>query len=677
MNTRKALAVTETAAVWLFFLQAIRTLFSTLFGVLYDLRLEGGIQVLVAGLDLVLLVLVMLTPLLLNRLIRHPPTIRFRVLSALLARLRGTISSDESPDVEGRDERGTETWFQLLAASIFVVRAVMTLDPAVIRLYTALLLLAGANLYIAYLLRKRPRQLMFGLIAGMGADQFLRAFDYTYDPTLRPGWLLPGIFLSLLLIVMTYLRDRVRAEPDRGEPDEELGGVPLSVGLALGAFLFLQTSLLGLPNALTRWTGMAYHLAAPILLLATVIFLSPAVRTAERWLALFLWPLEDFFYVVVCIVPLFVAAWVGGRLSAWLLLVAQFAMIAGLFYAVVNKRTEDLDQEQIGRNLSLGLFLFVLLSLLFAFTFTYAYTLPFMRGLGRHIILFSAFVVLLSFVDVPLDPEYPIPNRDWAITSTVLVVLPVLVCAFLIRPLSLSDSPATHSLPIATYNIHYGYGSDWAYNLDEIAETIEQSGAGLVVLQEVDTGRITSYSVDAALWLGQRLNMRVVYAPTLEKFSGMALLSRYPLSQSDYYWLDSEKEQTALISAQVKTVDEPLYVYGLWLGLEADERLAQVRQALQIVGDDNPAVLAGDFNATPDSSIYDLVISEGFEDPFTQQALTYPATVPQKRVDYIWLRGLSLVSDTATVKPSTASDHRLVFVEATINSPSSEGAGEP
>lgn len=675
MNTRKALAITETAAVWLFFLQAIRTLFSTLFGVIYDARFEGGIMLLVASLDLVLLVLVMLTPLLLNRLVRRPPMIRLGIVSAWLARRRNAAGLGESPEDEPEPSPSPESWLQFVVTLIFVARAIMTVDPPTIRLYTSLILLAGANLYVAYLLRQRPDQLMFGLVAGLGADQFLRAFDYTYDPTLRSGWLLPGLVLSILLIALTYLRDRWPAQPEQAGLGEGTGGVPLTVGLALGAFLFLQTSLMALPNALTRWTGMAYHLAAPLLLLATLVFLSSTVRAAERWLAIFLWPMEGFLYSTLCGVSIFLAAWMGGRLSAWLLLLAQFTLIAGLFYAVTKKRPKEVDRDKIGRSLSLGLILFVVLNLTFAFTFTYAYTLPLFRGLGQYIIFLAAFIVLSSFVNIPLDPEYHIPQRDWAITGAVLVTIPVLICAFSIRPSSLSDAPVNRALSLATYNIHYGYDSDWIYNLDEIAETIEQSGADVVFLQEVDAGRITSYNVDTALWLGQRLNMRVVYAPTLEKLSGIALLSRYPLAESNYRLLTSKLEQTALVYAQVKTNSEPLYVYGLGLGSEPEEQVTQIEQALNIIGDNNPAVLGGNFDATPDSAIYGLVRSKEFADPFTEPIPTAPSASPEERVDYIWLRGLSPLE--ARVSPSTASDHRLVVVAATLGSTSSQEGNEP
>jgi endonuclease/exonuclease/phosphatase family metal-dependent hydrolase len=225
-------------------------------------------------------------------------------------------------------------------------------------------------------------------------------------------------------------------------------------------------------------------------------------------------------------------------------------------------------------------------------------------------------------------------------------------------------------LRLATYNIHYGFDTDWVFNLEKIAQTIEREGVDIVALQEVDAGRVTSLSVDNALWLSQRLGMHVVYQPTLEKLSGIALLSRYPLQASDGQWLPSHLEQTAIVYGTVKTNQGPLHVYGVWLGLEPDERARQITAALDYIGSENPVILGGDFNATPDSPIYARLLDANLHDPFTTMAqdlaFTSPAQDPQERIDYVWLRGLT--AKKAWVPDSIASDHRMVVVEVQLGS---------
>jgi len=204
--------------------------------------------------------------------------------------------------------------------------------------------------------------------------------------------------------------------------------------------------------------------------------------------------------------------------------------------------------------------------------------------------------------------------------------------------------------------------------LEEQARTIEESGADIVMLQEVDTGRITSYGVDDALWLARRLGMQEVYGPALEGLSGIALLTRFPITEADTQHLNSQLEQTAIVHARVQVGDRPLDAYGIWLGLEPEERARQLEHALDIIGDASPAVFGGDFNSTPDSPIYAHIRAAGFDDPFIiggfDPALTSPAIEPVERIDFVWARGLE-VRD-AQVLDSLASDHRCVVVEVAL-----------
>jgi endonuclease/exonuclease/phosphatase (EEP) superfamily protein YafD len=58
----------------------------------------------------------------------------------------------------------------------------------------------------------------------------------------------------------------------------------------------------------------------------------------------------------------------------------------------------------------------------------------------------------------------------------------------------------------------------------------------------------------------------------------------------------------------------------------------------------------------------------GFVDPFIAggfyPAPTDPAEKPNKRIDFVWMRGLTPTD--ARVLESTASDHRMVVVEARL-----------
>ncbi len=223
------------------------------------------------------------------------------------------------------------------------------------------------------------------------------------------------------------------------------------------------------------------------------------------------------------------------------------------------------------------------------------------------------------------------------------------------------------TIRVGTYNIHYGYNTAWKFSLEEMAKTIEESGADVVALQEVDAGRITSYSVDDALWLSRRLRMGVFYQPTVEHLTGIAVLYRFPTEKTEGQLLTSHLEQTAIIHARLNVGGKKLDAYGTWFGLEPEERAIQLSEALAFMGE-GAAVFAGDLNATPDSPVYQQLRDAGFVDPFVVAGLkplpTSPSEHPEERIDYVWVRGLQPID--ARVLDSTASDHPMVVVEVQL-----------
>ncbi len=627
VSLRKALPTIETTAIWLFLLQALRVLFASLFGVIYQAIFDASLSPFIVVLDMLLVILAMFTPLLLRR---FRGQVKFRVGAALL---------------------------------VVAARIPLSLTSPTVRLYASILLLGGAAFYVAHLLWREPERLVTGLLIGLGADQLLRALDYTYDPTLRPGGLPFVIVAAFILGLLSLYLAREESPTPSTQPH-------IATGLALGAALFLETALLALPNALAHWSGVGYYLTAPLLLLFTLLPLIQARRPAEMYLSILLWPMDGPISVILVFLCLLLAALLGGVLAFILLLGAQLLLLINLTQGIVKKRVPPEKGRRLpGWETSLGLLLFLLFHLAFAFTFTYPYTLPFLRGLGTPILLAAAPLATLSILNIFIEPEVnELQVNASAISAGSAVVLSV-ICALFTLPATLPDAPAAQDLRLATFNIHYGFDSDWAFNLEGIAEAIESEGVDVIVLQEVDAGRITSMSVDDALWLGQRLDMRVVYQPTLEALSGIALLSRYPLVAQDGQWLTSALEQTAIVHGAVETQGRPLSVYGVWLGLEPEERATQLSEALDYIGAKNPVALGGDFNATPDSPIYARLIETNWKDPFTmtgtQPPPTFPSTDPAERIDYVWLRGITATQ--TWVSDATASDHRMVVVEAQLN----------
>jgi endonuclease/exonuclease/phosphatase family metal-dependent hydrolase len=186
-------------------------------------------------------------------------------------------------------------------------------------------------------------------------------------------------------------------------------------------------------------------------------------------------------------------------------------------------------------------------------------------------------------------------------------------------------------------------------------------------LQEVETGRLTSYAVDDAWYLSRRLGMNVYYLPTIEHLTGIALLYRGQALELDNRLLTSLQEQTGIVHVALDTGGaQPLHAFGVWMGLSDEDTLTQIKQALQFIGERTPAVLGGDFNTESGSPVALAVEAAGFVDPFgslniTPIPLTDPAIDPTARIDFVWVRGAT--PSQAQVLPSLASDHRMVMIE--------------
>jgi endonuclease/exonuclease/phosphatase family metal-dependent hydrolase len=617
MRNPRLLRTLEAAAVLLFLLQAVRVLFSVLFGLIYDVVFSGT----AAFVNLILVLIC--------------------ILAALLLPL-------------AVPRRGPRTALLTAALLVALARIPLTINQPTVRLWSGIVLVAAAGVYATALLRERPRVFLVALVLALAADQFLRAAGNTYDVSLRAWWLPLQVALSLATGVVAWLAARAPAEEaSAGE------GIGIWGGLAVGALLFLETSLLGFPNALARWSGVDYALVAPLLMAAT---LAPLALGFYEGRDRFGGVMDALLLLIVTGIALALGGRGRGVVVALIRLVAQF-LIVSAFFCVVGARRRD----RTGLALALGMVLFLLLNFALAFAFTYPYTLSFFREKGV-----CAFVLAAVFICIPVlfyrpaQAESAVPKRTlWPWPAAAGVVLLTGVLAW---PPRFTPRESAGPVRVGTYNIHYGYDAGWRLSLEEQARTIEESGADIMLLQEVDTCRITSYGVDDALWLARRLGMQEVYAPTLEGLSGIALLTRFPVAASDMRLLTSELEQTAIVHARVTVGDQPLDAYGVWLGLEPEERARQLDDVLPFIGDASPAVLGGDLNSTPDSPIYARIQAAGFADPFVvggfDPAPTDPAVEPRRRIDYVWMRGVEV--QDARVLNSLASDHRMVVVELAL-----------
>ncbi|WP_298251879.1 endonuclease/exonuclease/phosphatase family protein [uncultured Arthrobacter sp.] len=256
----------------------------------------------------------------------------------------------------------------------------------------------------------------------------------------------------------------------------------------------------------------------------------------------------------------------------------------------------------------------------------------------------------------------------------------------------------TTEVTVMSFNIHYGADDDNVFDLERTASVIEDSGAEIIGLQEVDNhwGARSDFLDEAAV-LADRLDMHVVYGANLDepplpgdtdnRQYGTAILSEYPILSSENHLLENIEyaerptEQRGLLEAVVNVRGNHIAFYSTHLDFQREEqRASQVQEILEITGTSKrPAVIVGDLNAAPDAPELQPLFSV-FTDTFAalgqNEDYTFGADLeglpgsgsvenPNLRIDYI-LTARGARATSAKVVQTTASDHLPIIAELSI-----------
>lgn len=255
------------------------------------------------------------------------------------------------------------------------------------------------------------------------------------------------------------------------------------------------------------------------------------------------------------------------------------------------------------------------------------------------------------------------------------------------------DAPPPVPVRVASYNIAAGAGTDRVFDIDRTAAAIAELDADVIGLQEVDRHwGARSLDLDLARELADRLDMHVGYAPIYSfdppvegaprREFGVAILSAHPIlefTNHDLTRLSTQDPQPVprpmpgFAEAVVQVQGARVHVYSTHLDYRADPtvRELQVADTLAIL-DQDPAgasqVLVGDLNARPHAPelapLWD-VVTDAWRTADGDGA-TYPATAPDRRIDYVTVAGgVEVVGATVpdTALATTASDHRPVVAD--------------
>lgn len=222
------------------------------------------------------------------------------------------------------------------------------------------------------------------------------------------------------------------------------------------------------------------------------------------------------------------------------------------------------------------------------------------------------------------------------------------------NPADVADQAGARVLDVLTFNIHHAEGTDGVLDLQRIADVIRDSGADVVGLQEVDRHySARSQWADQPAELAAMLGYDVVFGANIDNPApagstdrvqyGTAILSRYPIMSSENTPLFTSPglEPRGLLHAEIDVDGVIVDVYSTHLNnrLQSD-RMQETADIVEIVGDEEPAIVVGDVNAlpgAPELAILDHTYTDAWTVAGRGDGFTYSAEDPHARIDNIYV----------------------------------------
>lgn len=592
----------------------------------------------------------------------------------------------------------------LIAAALVIAGRLAMFNLTILSPTTAAGLTIFAGLfYLAVVARHRMRVLPYFFVFGFAVDMLIRMFGNTVDLSLQPSlrntmFILAGA--AALLAVISFFLARRRTSQDE-ESALDRGLIPFWGAVGLSGQLYLWLSLFGLPNAVAARADVDYTTFAPAILAASLLPIIPSVRGAARgFIGSFDGGVRGWLWMLLVALLIILGTRLNGLIAGVSLTLAAF--LSSLLWWWIARPKGEKERTLVGIWMIMGVALFGLLLLGDNFTFEYAYVRDFtgdfaflnayippllrgFRGFGLGLLLLALFLATIPMTQT--RRRIPWASGAPAITSFLLILLVGVAVAgavAAVRPPVITGVRGVESIRVATYNIHGGYDEYYVDQLEAVARTIQESGANVVLLQEVEAGRLASSGVDQPLWLARRLNMDRRFFGTNEDLHGLAVLSNVEIAFDDGELLDSIGTQTGVQRVQiVPDANVVVTLYNTWLsplfaaptdGSIVEQEQDQQRQLNEIFAtriggacglELGRAILGGTMHNVPDSPLIQQLRAAGFSDPFAGLPLEIGATFvrqgqPRARFDYLWLCNLPS-EGVGVLQGSAASDHRIAY----------------
>ena len=229
---------------------------------------------------------------------------------------------------------------------------------------------------------------------------------------------------------------------------------------------------------------------------------------------------------------------------------------------------------------------------------------------------------------------------------------------------------------IVTYNIHSGVGRDKQHDYKRIGQFLANSGADIVLLQEMDTRPVERDTAQDIEDICANNTFKLIPSPAIRESNGWygnAILTRFDVLKHDTVDVSQKGRQPRNVQiVELKTEKTPLTVVNTHKGLKKLERRSQfsmLHEHLSHLLEERkkPLFLAGDFNEWQFFS----KAFKGLNQLLSQQKIgaTFPSQFPVFSLDRVWVTEDIEVKSCRKLKNAKTrvySDHLPVLVDIVL-----------
>lgn len=508
-----------------------------------------------------------------------------------------------------------------------------------------------------------------GIVLGLGLEAVLHAALGTLDLVWRDGVGAALAVVGLAAFAVAVAERAVRVPlwwPSPLDADGDISPVwtrgPAWPWLAVGPATILTGILVASPARLELAAGIGPRAAVLALAVAAALALvaaslAPVVGAGVSGAA----------GAVLVVVTTTGAIRPVGATSA----LAQLGLLVAIGF-VLGTQTSPGDSGPRRRAAAAAGSLLLLLTIGFGYYAAYELPLPVDNAvvLVAGAVLLALLAVAAARDDKRSRRARDVPQGALVLAATALVAVGGIAALLVPAPVEPGQSPrAGGPVRVAIYNVHAGYDVDGRFDPDGLADVLLDSGADVVVLNEVDRGWFLEGGHDLFRLLADRTGMHATFAPAADDVWGNAILSRLPISDVSVNALP--RGGAAMTRSQVSAVVDlgggrSLAIVGTHLHHVEDEpgiRLTQARavaaEVSRLRGRGLAVAVLGDLNAPLDAPELEPL---GFlDDAVPGDEPTWPADDPTQRLDHVLITPDLVASDPVIVR-TTASDHLPVVV---------------